>query len=298
MTNFQLFRDEGGAIGVVGTVSANATGTFDATTKTAVQFLAPGHNLVAGPNKDGSSLRAGGVTVLSKQDSAGTFKTVSPVAINTNITTLTAGDYWFIAGTSGSTDQALAGMESWIPPTEALAATTFKSCDRSLDTRAMAGIRIDAVSAGSNEEAYIDAVSTVEQYDGSPKAIFAHPLRFATLAKELGDRKSFVTRPGESFTSKGRKDARISYGGISIEGANGEVIVVKDAACQYGYSWILDPSQFTLLSCGPWPCWRGDGTDGLKMLRATDSNGYVSELFAFGEFVCESPGTNGIITHV
>src|SRR5690606_16615396 len=110
------------AIGVVGTVSANATGTFDTTTKTAVQFLAPGHQLVAGPNKDGSSLHAGGVTILSKNDKDGTFTTVSPVAINTNITSLTAGDYWFIAGTSGSTDQALAGLESWIPPTEALAA--------------------------------------------------------------------------------------------------------------------------------------------------------------------------------
>ncbi len=296
-TNFQMFRDEGGAIGVVGTVSANATGTFDTTTKTAVQFLAPGHNLVAGPNKDGTSLRSGGVTILSKNDKDGTFKTVSPVAINTNITTLTAGDYWFIAGTSGSTDQALAGLESWIPPTEALAATSFKNCDRSVDTRALAGNRIDASTAGSIEEAYIDAVATIEQYEGEPKAIFTHPLRYAQLSKELGDRKRYVTQPGQSFLAKGKKDARISYGGISVEGASGDVMVVKDAACQYGYSWIIDPSNFTLYSCGPWPFWRGEGTDGLKMLRATDSNGYVSELFAFGEFVCEAPGKNGIIVH-
>jgi hypothetical protein len=303
MTNFQLYRDEGGAIAQIsnatstgGGVLTSATGTFTTATKTALQYVAQNHILNFGPTRDGLNLRTGAVQIQGKSDLAGIFKTTSPVPLSTQVTSIADGDYVFIAGTSGSTDSALAGLESWIPATEALAATTFKNCDRTVDTRALGGIRIDGSTAGSNEEAYIDGVSTVEQYGGAPKVIMCHTLRYAQLAKELSDRKRFVTNPGQSFDGKG-KTAAISYGGLSLDGGEGEVVVVKDAACQYGYSWILNPDDFTLYSAGTWPFVRGVGTDNLQMLRATDSGAYITELFAYGEFVCSQPGKNAIIVH-
>jgi hypothetical protein len=293
MTNFQLYRDEGGAIAQMGAITANATGTLSTATKYSLQYVAQGDILHFGANKNGTSLRAGGVTVQGVSPQAGTFRTSSPVAINTQVTSLTEGDYVFIAGTSGSTNQALAGLESWIPPTEALAATTFKNCDRTIDTRALGGVRIDG-SGVSNEEAMIQGVSDVEQYEGSPKFIFCHPARFAQLQKELGDRKRFVQTPGKSFASKGKVDARFGFGGLALDGASGEIIVVKDSACQYGYSWVIDPDTFTLTSCGTWPFVRN--ADGVQMLRE-DGTGYLTELFAYGELICAAPGKNGVIAH-
>ncbi len=304
MTNFQLYRDQNGSIGQIGAGFTSATGTLASATKSISQYIWNGAVLHFGPNKDGTSLRAGQVTIAGKDDATGVFRTVAPTALSTQITSIADGDYVFFSGASGTIPTGvvgagdavnLAGLETWIPPTEALAQTTLFGCDRSTDSRALGGIRITATGE-SNEEAYIDAVTQVETYAGTPKVIFCHTLRYAQLQKEMSDRIRFNKLDGKSFAKRGASDARFSFKGLVLDGASGEVTVMKDPACQFGYSWILDPETLCLLSMDTWPFVRnGDGAGSL--LRDNSGTGYTSSLFGYGEMLCYAPGQNGIIIH-
>lgn len=287
MTNFQLYRDEGGAVGNIASAATTATGTLTDNTKQVLQFLAPGDVLHFGPNLAGTSLRAEGVTISKIQLANGTFTTTSPVALATQVTSLTANDYIFIAGTSGSAEagQALAGLQTWVPLDETTAATTLKSVDRSVDTRALAGIRVSATS-DSMEESFMEGISQVEMFAGDPNVILCHPNRMSQLKKELAGKISDTRIPGKPY----RGASQFGFDGIKI-GSN--TVVLSDPACQYRVSWCLDLETWALLSVGEWGKLRDyDG----KILDRSGKN-YQFEMIGYGEFVCYAPGRNAAIIH-
>ena len=295
-TNIQLFRDEGGSVGQLLNLSAGSTsavasqssGSLTDATKSMAQFLKKGTTLVVGTTSAGTSLRGGGtgtkVIVTNVNAVAGTFEVTLTTGVGDWPASTATTDYIFKAGDPGF---ALAGLASWIPETETAAATTFKSCNRAADVRALGGIRVDATGL-TVEESVIQAVSDARQFGANPDAIFVHPKKHAQLIKELSGRISFQRTSGRDFIT-GKKTDAFGFSGLEVAVGGRPVLVYSDAACQSTLGWCLETKTLKFHTAGAWPHVRDK--DGLKMLRQTDQN-YKFELLGYGELLCFAPGHN------
>ena len=119
---------------------------------------------------DGTSLRTGTYSVVKVLNGS----VVMTGSAGANGNSAAAADYGYI---DGDATVALAGLDSWVPSTDALASTTFKTVNRGQDARALGGIRINA-SGLRITEAFIqagdDVAVLVRQDDIGIDRIFPH----------------------------------------------------------------------------------------------------------------------------
>lgn len=292
-TNLQLFGDEGGSVARLGTLAdVSATGSLNDATKSRGQFLKVGMGIVTGPNEDGSSLRDSG--------SPKYVKTIDPINGTITIATTqaaTAGSNWpaSTAATDyifkyGDADASLTGLKDWIPTTAPTAGESFKSVDRSVDARALAGIRVDATGM-QIEEALIQGVSDARQFGAETDLVVVHPKKMADLVKSLGGRATYAQVPGVDPRT-GKRSANIGFTALTVSVNGGPVNVVADAACQSTLGWVLDLKTFCLETADAWPHIRD--FDGVKLLRQTDTS-YIFELMGIGDLLCYAPGHNAVL---
>lgn len=286
--NFQIPRDEGGSYGqlaatdVTGSAITAATRDYALTdaTKGGVQYLKPGKILDYGPNLDGTSLRTVGLqTVIGRNVFAGTFKQTSGGSVS-------GSDYVFENGSAGS---ALAGFQSWCPLTDTLAATTFKTVDRSIDVNGLGGIRVGGVG-DSMEELLTDAVSAHRQLGGDPDVVGVHPKRYAQLRKELSGRIRFNEVKGKPLVGGSNS---FSFRGIEIDAGGRPVTIVEDAAIPTSVSWVIDTKVIFLRSMDQWP--RNPMSEVMQLLQGTDV--WQAQLFGYMEVVVARPASLLALCH-
>lgn len=292
--NFEAYRDEGGSKCQLSTTTGSLVvfnGTVSATdsTKASVQFIKPGMILNMGANLDGSSLeRNAGIplqlTVTGRNIGAGTF-TYTANSANAHPS---GSAYLFEDGTAGL---APAGLRSWCPFTDTLAATTFKTVDRSIDVNGLGGIRIAGVGE-TIEETLNDAVASHRALGGDPDIALIHPKNFAKLKKELSGRIVYNEVKGKSLVGGSNS---VTFRGIQIDGNGRPVTVLEDASCQTEATWIIDSKTFFCLSMGKFP--RVPSEDGLMVRRLSGTENWQSELCAYLEFVCARPASLLVINH-
>lgn len=285
--NFQIPRDEGGSYGqlaatdATGSVIIGSTKAFAFTdsSKGGVQYLKPGKILDFGANLDGSSLHAGTNTVVGRNVFAGTFTMA-------NAGPATGSDYVFEDGSAGL---ALAGFQSWCPLTDTLAATTFKTVDRSIDVNGLGGIRVGGVG-DSMEELLTDAVSAHRQLGGDPDIVAVHPKRYAQLRKELSGRIRFNEPKGKPLVGGSNS---FCFKGIEIDAGGRPVTVIEDACVPTAVSWVIDTKVIFLRSMDQWP--RNPMTEVMQLLQGTDV--WQSQLFAYLEVIVARPASLLAISH-
>ena len=312
-TNFQMYRSEAGELGTAASFTAGGVGgtlVFTANSaQPATQRLRPGAIVTFAALADGVSLRTTTWSVTAMAPNGGSVTLAPSYSSGSDIPV--AGDTVFIDGdaygakvgavATTAVNKALAGLASWVPPTEALAAAAFKNATRATDTRALAGIRLDATNL-KLEEAFIQAGDTAQRYGANTSMIFMHPSRLSQLKQEMAGKIVYARVDGKSMAGgmSAKDAAKLGFDGIVLDAGGQQIIVAPDWACQYNYSWALEMDSLWFETVGAWPTLKGDidGNSG-KVFRLTDgvNNSYVNELVGYGEFLCSAPGHQVCIIH-
>lgn len=292
--NFQLFRDEGGSLAQLAACTGalvvyNGTAIATDSTKAGVQFIKPGKILNMGNALAGTGLESLvgtplTMTVTGRNSQAGTF-TYTAGSANAHPS---GSAYVFEDGTATA---AIAGLRSWVPLTDTLAATTFKSVDRSIDVNGLGGIRIPGVGE-SIEETLNDGIATSRQYGADPDVVIVHPKRYSQLCKELSGRLRWTEVKGKPLVGGSNS---FSFKGLEIAGGGRPCVVLEDPACQTECSWILETDSLCLRSMGMFPFVPNE--DGLMLHRIIGTANWQSELFAYCELLCAAPGHQTVISH-
>lgn len=298
-TEYQLFRDEGGGIGKVSTFTAGGVGgTVVLSANTALtcgQRLRKDMILDFSANTDGTSLRSTIWKVTNVQPSQFTISPYSSSGSDIPV----ASDTIYI---DGDATKALCGLGSWVPDTEANVGS-FKNVDRSTDTRALGGIRLDATGLRMTE-ALIQAGDTAMRYGANSSMVFVNPANYSALKQELSSKAEYEMvkgSPGVPGGTKGMsaKDAtRFGFRALVLDGSQGQILVVASWACPLATSYSVELDSFWLETIGAWPSLK-DLDGGPRMLRLTDgtNNAYVHELVGYGEALCSAPGHQVRIIH-
>lgn len=273
-----LFRNGGGALGVVGSYTATEL-TFTLANVEDVVFFEKGQELVSATT-DGTSgsPRAGSATITAIDRSTGVITTDS--AWDSQITGFAADDFVFVQGDFGLKMQ---GLDAWIPSTSPGSAPFF-GVDRSVDTTRLAGVRYDG-SAQPIDEALIDGTERIHREGGMPDVIILHTKQFAKLTKRL-ETKTYGERSSE--------DGSIGIRTLKLDTPAGAVDVIGDINCQVDVAWVLQMDTWTLASMGAIPKMLDD--DGLPYLRQANADGVELRTVYRGNPCCKAPGWNGRVT--
>ena len=208
---FELHRDGTGARGQRASISSDVV---TLAVKDDARNFKPGMHVIASPNADGSTPRAGSSFVVAVDEDAGTIE----LDDQSDITSFANSDYLFRAGDVGS---AVDGFESIIPLTAPVfGSDDFRGVDRGQDTRRLAGVRIDDTSYTIEENIKRAAVKLGQVGQKGDKVAVLNPINFLEVS-ERADAK--VTYDG------GGVKATIGFAGFDIATAAGTVRAISDA---------------------------------------------------------------------
>ena len=184
---FDLMRDGTGVRGQRASISTNVV---TLTNRRDVDHFKVGMTVVAGPNRDGSSLRTGETTVAKLNRRAGTIDLTSAAAI----TSFANSDFLFRKGDPG---ECMEGMESCTPLIAPTSADTFRGLTapgRSVDVEALAGSRIDDDSLFP-EESLADVAVEISTIGKKVRKGVVYPTTFMQIVKRTGAQVEYEPGP-------------------------------------------------------------------------------------------------------
>jgi hypothetical protein len=245
---------------------------------------------------DGSALRNAGASVyVVAVDRAADTITVAATAggaaaaINATIAAAAAGDFVYKKGDAvngGSTNLAVEGVLSFIPPSTSGLGTAFYNITRSADPVRLAGDRIDNSSLSLPiDELLVYAVTQAEINGADVDAIFLHPYQTRDL----------VNRMSAKIVRTDQKKGKIGFGSLALLTDSGkEVPIYSDIGCDYRYGLVTQMNTWKLISAGP-PI-HVDNFDGNEVLRTSSDSGYEMRFQGFPQLTNCAPGWSVIVT--
>lgn len=280
-----VFRSGTGSIGQISTIGSVGTGVIalvDA--QSAVQFEQGMTLQCTSTTTDGSTPRAAYGYVISVDYQAGTV-TVSDTAVGGaagNPSGWTTNDYLLQAGDSNA---LMSGLAAWLPTTAPTSTDSFYNVNRYVNPTRLAGIRVPGLTIPI-EEALSNATQEVSRMGGDPTHCFISYASYQALLNALGTQKQFVEARHPT--------ADISFKGVWLNGAGGDVQVFPDRDCPSNIGYVLELPTWTLISMGECPGFLDE--DGLIMLRSASADAYEMRYGAYPNLVCSSPGHNAVVT--
>lgn len=281
-----MYRNGGGAIGQISAGSNVGTATITLANPGDVTNFETGMVLQASSD-DGytgsAGLRSGGntVTLAGVDVDAGTLTATGNWSAG--IAAVAASDFLFA---KGDYQAWLKGALGWTPTTAPTSGDSFFSLDRSSDVTRLAGIRHSG-GGGPIEETLIDAATKVVRQGGSPDYVFMNPLDWAALVKALGAKVIY-----ERIDSV--DDVKVGFKTVALDGPQGPIKIVSDLNVPKGTAFMWQLDTWALESLGPMP--QTLDYDGLSLLRSATSDDYEVRVGGYGNYTCEAPGWNAVIT--
>lgn len=287
-----LWRSGYGDIGNITTTAGGFSASATSFTLASVESVV---NFEVGMQLDFASSQTGAVRAYG---SSGLPLTITGVdrsngilsfaaAINdatTGVPTIAANDYIFLYGdahVAGASGQVLpVGVEGWIPATVPSSSDSFWGVNRSLDSR-LSGQRLNATDGRPIEEALIDGAQIVRREGGKLSHFFMSHGNYAKLSKQQQGRVLYVSMETE---------ADISFEGIKLRTAVGEVLCLPDRSCPDGriYGLQLDTWKLATLKKMIAPV----NEDGFDILRQSNADNFEARYAFYGQPVCMAPGKN------
>lgn len=205
---FDLFRN---GVGLRGRRASAAANIITLTNLRDVENFRRGMTVIASPNIDGSSPRAGNTKVLRLNRAAKQITLVSAAAI----TGFVDNDYLF---RDGDPSNCIEGMGVATPLVAPTLGQLFRNVERTNDTEALAGSRIDDVSRYP-EEILGDLAVEISIIGKKVSRGVVYPTVFQSMVKRLGAKVQY-TSPGGA--------ADIGFESIMIHTAGGALRIVSD----------------------------------------------------------------------
>lgn len=253
---------------------------------TALQLLSPqdayhfekNEVLKLGPNKNGTSIRTGTLTVAAVNRSTGIITTTAN--ISTGVAAAAQNDFIFKEG-----DQALGwtGLESF-NPISASDLTTLHGIVQTDDPTRLGGYRLDATSMNI-EQALMELAAELS-FEGA-KVNFAvlNPIRYKDLNLSA------------SSGRMGRREVKsttgyVGYQAFTLMGPKGEIEIHQDTNCPANVLRMGELESLELKSADDAP--HIVKTDGLMMRFAENSMNLKVRIAAYGDLTNEAPGYWGV----
>lgn len=286
---------------------AFSAGVITLTNPSDIVKFEPGQTLQASAN-DGSDaahtlLGSGSVGwIISRDENAGTV-TVATSKANMQAgtagvpTSWTGTMYYFAEGEfgGGSTpNQVFDGLGSWLPRTAPTAGVLFNTVDRAIYGAKGSGFRLTSTqTAGWKLSKIIKwLVTTINNRGTTPGLthIGLNGEKWQTLADELEAKGNYDVVKMQERYGFGASSLALFAGGKVLE-------VIADRSIPYDRCFALtmpkDGSNIVMKSLRAFPHVIGQGTDGLDMLRKTDSNDFEHRGVAYPAFCVSAPGWCG-----
>lgn len=279
--NFACYRNKGGALGRISSISTNA---LTLTNANDVIFFYPGQKCVAA-STDGTSGSyrdsANQVTVESVNLDGGIVNVVSAAAISG----LTANDYLFPAAAAGDIGLSFNGLDAWIPTT-APSSTAFNGVDRTVDLVRLSGHRLDNTGAPISEsiQALASRMSRTAK-KGSVRNLkcIMNNIPYGELQTQLHGKAQYIEH----------KVGEVGWGGFVVHTAIGDVQVMYDPDCPADRAYILNMDDWDILVNGGVPHVVDD--DGLQMARVYNEDAVEIRTRLWGDLRCAAPGRQGVV---
>jgi len=269
---FDLLRD---GTGVRGQRASIATNVVTLTNPTDVDYFKVGMTVVAGPNRDGTSLRTGSTKVAKLNRRAGTVELVSAAGI----TSFANNDFLFRLGDPG---QCIEGMGLCTPLTEPGGADSFRTINRSVDIEALAGSRITDTSIFP-EESLGDVAVNISTIGKKVSKGVVYPTVFQQIVKRTGAKVEY--EPGAT--------ADIGFEYINILTAAGRIQLYADADAPKTEGRVFRPDAHVLKHLNePVHVIR---TNGLPQMQLTSADGIEIRVRFMGNYVQFDTSPHGVV---
>lgn len=281
--NFRFFRSKSGSAGrLANSTVATAVGTLTDAADTWGWRKGDVGKLT--DQSDGTSLRAGSVTVASVQRQAGTITFTGNISAGVGAAATT--DYLYL---DGDATLAPAGLADWVPDT-APSATSFFGIDRTVEPELLGGIRIDGTTGASIANLLVDAVSQIDNVGGDPDVVWMNPITFGTLTKQMEGKWVITSAAGFD----GKKVAGIGFKGFNVTINGHDLTIYTDRCCPQKRVYVLTWSTWVMFSAGPAPNFIQKRAGSIiKVSEASD--GYEARVGEYMNFCCDAPGYNAVI---
>lgn len=288
-----LFRNGWGTIGQIGSI-LNKTITLK-NIYDVVNFEVGQEYMLATTENSGALETLAGsdgliLTAINRSTGVLTFG-----AANVTATIATAAPDMYLSVRGDREDAAnptmlkIAGLAAWNPYTAPTTGDSFFNVDRTADVVRLAGNRID-VQAFPIEEALIEMESVTALAGGELSHCFLNPKKYGSLIKALGSKVVYV-----DAEVKIGGTASVGFRGVLIQGDKNEIRVFSDHNCPYSTAHMINLENFSLETLGKHV--RVIDTDGLQMLRISNSDGVEARYGYYGNMGCNAPlnSCNGLI---
>jgi len=220
---------------------------------------------------------------------AGTV-TVGTIVATDNI--VRAGDFQTTAqvgnvtvGTSAAASGVVTGIQAWIPSTVS-PTDSYWGLNRSSDPVRLAGQRLAATGLPMNEALMEAEARVAVQGVGSPDTILINPLDLQNLKKALGT--DIV------YDRVASNVAGVSFKAIEYDGMNGPMKIISDPFCPRNKAFMIQLASWELSTLGPAP--QMLDWDNNDYLRVASDDQYEVRFGHYGQFLCNNPGANIVIT--
>lgn len=273
---FDLYRD---GVGARGRRSSAATNVITLVTADDARNFKVGMMVGASPNADLSSPRTGTTYVTSIDEDAGTITLNSAAAI----TSFADNDYLFANGDENAT---MEGLASHFPLTAPSASDTFRGLSapgRSVDTRRLAGVRVDDTATSIEENAGLVGVK-ISQVGKRADSIFVNPINFWQVARRLNAKVE--------YEGGGKADYGFQY--LSIHSPAGVLKMFADPDCPTNRGYVLRMDTLYIKHLRGFPHIVKD--DGRPSLRAAAADSIEARARAWSNSICTQPGANGVFS--
>lgn len=242
-----------------------------------------GQKLVAtngGTNADGA-LRSGTMVVTKVE------RVFGEVTVDSIVGGTAANDFIVPSGDAaqGNALVRISGLQSWLPSSVG-GSDSFFGVNRSVDRTRLAGLYVDG-SASNVHDSLIDASAILGREGGSPDTAICSYKTFIQLTKELTAKGSSNERPYRMAVSD---VPSIGFEGINFKTPTGDITLLADPDCPPDDVFLLQMNTWKLYSLGEAP--HILSLDGLRMLRASDSDSYSLRMGFYGQLGCSKPSAN------
>lgn len=272
---YDLYRD---GTGLRGRRASAATNVITLTNQDDARNFKVGMTVIAGTVATGlSGLRTGNTTVAGVDEDAGTVTLASAAAI----TSFADTDYLFAIGDPGT---CMEGLEVCNPLTAPVGGDSFRGVDRSVDTRRLAGVRLDNTAASIEENAGLVAVR-IAQVGKRADQVFLNPIRFWEVARRLGAKVEY---------DGGGGNADYGFESISIHSPAGTLKAYSDPDCPTNRGRVVASKAHYVKHLKGFPHIIMD--DGNKSLRATSADDIEMRIRAFSNYIQIDPGAFGVFS--
>lgn len=272
--SFELYRDGKSDRGRRSSISTN---TVTLTVADDARNFKVGMTVIASPNQDGSSPRTGSTTIAAVNEDAGTVTLTSAAAI----TSFADNDYLFRLGDANA---GIEGLAAHLPLTAPASGESFRSVDRSVDTRRLAGVRVDDTGTPVEENAGNVAVK-IAQVGKKANVLFLNPIKFWEVSRRLNAKVEY---------DGGGMKAAYGFESFDVHSPAGTLRAISDADCPPSRGYVLN------LSCWYHKHLKGFvhiiSDDGRPNLRKASEDSIEARTRSMGNLCCTEPGSNGVFS--